>query len=173
MEIYLVRHTEPVTPKGICYGQADVDIKEPYLEIFQEIKAQLPTDAIVYSSPLLRCKKMAEFFTDNIIFDKRLMEMNFGNWELKAWNDIPLEEINPWMDNFVTVSVPNGESFKGLHQRVGEFYTELLQKNADKIILFCHDGAIRSILSHYHKTQLKDSFSLYTIKYGEVVKIIL
>lgn len=173
MEIYLIRHTETVAPKGICYGQADVDIKEPYLEIFQEIKAQLPTDAIVYSSPLLRCKKMAEFFSDTIIFDKRLMEMNFGNWELQAWNDIPLEEINPWMDNFVTVRVPNGESFEDLYQRVGEFYSELLQKNNDKVILFCHDGTIRSVLSHYHQTQLKDAFSLYSIKYGEVIKIIL
>jgi alpha-ribazole phosphatase len=171
MEIYLIRHTETVAPKGICYGQADVDIKEPYLEIFQEIKAQLPTDAIVYSSPLLRCKKMAEFFSDDITFDKRLMEMNFGNWELQAWNDIPLEEINPWMDNFVTVRVPNGESFEDLYQRVGEFYTELLQKKEDKIILFCHDGTIRSILSHFHKTQLKDAFSLYSIKYGEIIKL--
>lgn len=169
MEIFLVRHTETVAPKGICYGQADVDIKEPYLDIFQEIKAQLPSDAIVYSSPLLRCKKMAEFFSDTITFDKRLMEMNFGNWELIAWNDIPLEEINPWMDNFVTVRVPNGESFEDLFQRVGEFYSELLQKKEDKVILFCHDGTIRSVLSYYHKTNLKDSFSLYSIKYGEVI----
>ena len=173
MEIYLVRHTETVSPKGICYGQADVDIKEPYIEIFLEIKAQLPIDAIVYSSPLIRCKKMAEFFTENIIFDKRLMEMNFGNWELQLWNNIPQEEINPWMDNFVTVSVPNGESFEDLHERVGEFYSELLQKKEDKIILICHAGSMRSILSRYYKTNLKDAFSLYSIKYGEVIKIIL
>lgn len=169
MEIYLVRHTETVAPKGICYGQADVDIKEPYAPIFEEIKTQLPTNAIVYSSPLIRCKKMAEFFSESIIFDARLKEMNFGNWELKAWNDIPLEEINPWMDNFVTVRVPNGESFEDLYQRAIEFYSELLQKKEDKMILFCHDGTIRSILSHYHQTQLKDAFSLYSIKYGEVI----
>lgn len=171
MEIFLVRHTETVSPKGICYGQADVDIKDPYLDIFEEIKSQLPTDAIVYSSPLQRCKKMAEFFSDNIIFDNRLKEMNFGNWELLAWNDIPHEEINPWMDNFVTVRVPNGESFEDLYHRVGDFYSELLQKNHDKVILFCHDGTIRSILSHYHKTQLKDSFSLYKIQYGEIIQL--
>jgi alpha-ribazole phosphatase len=171
MEIYLIRHTETVSSKGICYGQADVDIKEPYLDIFQEIKKQLPTDAIVYSSPLLRCKKMAEFFTDTIIFDKRLMEMNFGNWELQPWNDIPQEEIQPWMDNFVTVRVPNGESFEDLHQRVGEFYSELLQKKEDKIMLVCHAGTIRSILSRYHNTNLIDAFSLYPVNYGEVIQL--
>lgn len=173
MEIYLVRHTETICEKGICYGQADVNIKEPYLEIFQEIKAQLPADASVYSSPLIRCKKLAEFISDDSIFDKRLMEMNFGNWELKAWNDIPLEEMKPWMDNFDSVQVPNGESFEDLHERVGKFYSELLQKKEDKIILICHAGTIRSFLSHHHKSKLKDAFSLYSIKYGEIIKIIL
>jgi alpha-ribazole phosphatase len=97
--------------------------------------------------------------------------MNFGNWELQPWNNISQEEIQPWMDNFVTVSVPNGESFEDLHERVGEFYSELLQKKEDKIILICHAGSIRSILSHYHKTNLIDAFSLYSIKYGEVIKL--
>ena len=173
MEIFLVRHTETVCEKGICYGQADMDIKEPYIEFFQEIKTQLPTDAILYSSPLLRCKKMAEFISKDITFDKRLMEMNFGNWELQPWNDIALEEINPWMDNFVTVRVPNGESFEDLHERVGEFYSELLQKKEAKVIIICHAGSIRSILSRYHKTNLVDAFSFYSINYGEVIKIIL
>lgn len=171
MEIYLVRHTETICEKGICYGQADVDIKEPYLDIFQKIKEQLPPDAFVYSSPLLRCKKMASFISEDIILDKRLMEMNFGNWELQSWNDIPQEEIKPWMDNFVTVRVPNGESFEDLHERVGEFYSELLQKKEDKIILICHAGSIRSILSHYHKTNLIDAFSLYNISYGEIIRL--
>lgn len=171
MEVYLIRHTETIVPKGICYGQADVDIKDPYLDIFDNIKIQLPHDAIVYSSPLQRCKKMAEYCSDTIIFDDRLKEMNFGNWELKAWNDIPLEEINPWMDNFVEVRVPNGESFEDLYHRVGEFYSEILQKNNNKVILFCHDGTIRSILSNYHKTKLKDSFSLYKIQFGEIIKL--
>lgn len=171
MEVYLVRHTETICEKGICYGQANVDVKEPYLAIFQEIKAQLPTDTIVYSSPLKRCKKLAEYVSKDIIYDARLMEMNFGNWELQDWNDIPKDEIQPWMDNFVTVRVPNGESFEDLHERVGKFYSELLEKNEDKIIVICHAGSIRSILSHFHNTQLKDSFSLYSIKYGEIIKL--
>lgn len=173
MEIYLVRHTETVCEKGICYGQADVDVKEPYSDIFQEIKNQLPTDAIVYSSPLNRCKKLAEFISDAILFDERLMEMNFGNWELQPWNDIPLVEMQPWMDDFVSVQVPNGESFEQLHHRVGGFYSELLQKKENKIILICHAGTIRSFLSHHHQTNLKNAFSLYSVNYGEVFKIIL
>jgi alpha-ribazole phosphatase len=169
MKIYLIRHTETICEKGICYGQADVDILKPYEAIFSAIKKQLPTDALVYSSPLLRCKKMAEYIYADITFDKRLEEMNFGDWELKPWNDIPPTELSPWMNDFVSVKVPNGESFEELHQRVGEFYNEILQNFNTDIVLFCHAGSIRSFLSHFHKTELKDAFSLYNVSYGEVI----
>ena len=43
------------------------------------------------------------------------MEMNFGDWEMKNWDDIPLEELNPWMQDFVNVRVSNGESFTDLY----------------------------------------------------------
>jgi alpha-ribazole phosphatase len=59
MEIYLVRHTETVCEKGICYGQSDVKIMEPYDTIFQSVLNQLPQDAKLYSSPLLRCVLLA------------------------------------------------------------------------------------------------------------------
>ena len=31
MEIYLVRHTTPDVAKGICYGQADIDVTATFL----------------------------------------------------------------------------------------------------------------------------------------------
>ena len=52
MEIYLVRHTETVCEKGICYGQSDVDIAAPFDEIFNRIISELPSQALIFSSPL-------------------------------------------------------------------------------------------------------------------------
>ncbi len=46
MEIYLVRHTETVCEKGICYGQSDVGIRAPYVTIFESILEQLPEQGI-------------------------------------------------------------------------------------------------------------------------------
>ena len=52
MEIYLVRHTETICEKGICYGQSDVNIAEPFDEIFNRIVSELPSEAIIFLSPL-------------------------------------------------------------------------------------------------------------------------
>lgn len=91
MEIYLVRHTETICEKGVCYGQSDVGLAEPFDSVFENIVSQLPSEAIIFSSPLKRCVILAEYIQNTIktiSFEKedRLMEMNFGDWEMKNWN---------------------------------------------------------------------------------------
>ena len=60
MEIYLVRHTETVCEKGICYGQSDVDIAAPFETVFEKIVSQLPSEALIFTSPLKRCATLAK-----------------------------------------------------------------------------------------------------------------
>ncbi|KQX06298.1 alpha-ribazole phosphatase [Flavobacterium sp. Root420] len=176
MEIYLVRHTETACEKGLCYGQSDVNIAEPFDSIFKNIVTQLPSEAIVFSSPLKRCVLLAKYIQDNIKTisyqeDKRLMEMNFGDWEMKNWNDILPEQLNPWMEDFVNVPASNGESFVELHNRVEDFLTDLRSKEINQpIVLVCHAGIIRSILCHYSSLPLKDAFQ-NKVDFGEVIKI--
>jgi alpha-ribazole phosphatase len=172
MEIYLVRHTETVCEKGICYGQADVEIQSDYLSLFESIKTEIPSDAIVYSSPLKRCTILANHISKgNYKTDSRLMEMNFGDWELKKWNDIPLEMLNPWMKDFVNVSVPNGESFVQLYERVNAFFDEIKKaKHSKPIVIITHAGVIRSVLCKNSNLSLKDAFQ-NKVDFGEVKKI--
>jgi alpha-ribazole phosphatase len=171
MEVYLVRHTETVCEKGICYGQADVEIKEPYETLFEEIKEGLPKDALVFSSPLQRCTRLAHYIMEQPIkTDSRLMEMNFGSWELQNWNDIPEFELTPWMQDFVSVQVPNGESFTQLYQRVVSFINDLKPLTNDKVILITHAGVIRSFLCYYQNLPLKDAFQ-NKVAFGEIIKI--
>ncbi len=176
MQVYLVRHTETVCEKGICYGQSDVEINQPYHAVFQTIMEQLPPDAILYSSPLQRCMLLANYIKENlgstsIKQDDRLMEMNFGDWEMKNWDAIPFEELNPWMTNFVTVRVPNGESFTDLHKRVINFMQNELQANTPKpIIIVAHAGVIRSFLCAISDLPLKDAFQ-NKVDFGAVIKI--
>ena len=120
MEIYLVRHTTPDIPKEVCYGQSDIALAKTFPEEAKHMINQLPAFVEqVYSSPLQRCSKLA-----NLIPHERmeqvsaLMEMNFGAWEMKRWSEIPEDELNPWMSNFVTHAVPDGESMQMLADRV-------------------------------------------------------
>ncbi|WP_428229712.1 alpha-ribazole phosphatase [Flavobacterium sp.] len=175
MEIYLVRHTETVCEKGVCYGQSDVDIAKPFDAIFENIISQLPREAIIFTSPLKRCVILAEYIQDNtrsISFKKeeRLMEMNFGDWEMKNWNTIPPEQLNPWMEDFVNICASNGESFVELHQRVGSFLSEISNEKTQPIIIVAHAGVIRSILCHQTSLPLKDAFT-NTVNFGQVIKI--
>lgn len=171
MEVYLVRHTETVCEKGICYGQSDVQILEPYLELFESIKNQIPADAIVYSSPLFRCTELAKHLSNVIITDNRLMEMNFGDWEMKNWDAIPPDDFAPWMNDFVNVAVPNGESFVDLYNRVNDFLEKELQRKYNvPVVIVAHAGVIRSILCKIASLPLKEAFN-NKVGFGDVIKI--
>lgn len=171
MEVYLVRHTETTCEKGICYGQSDVGLKEPFLEQFESIKSQIPSNAIVYSSPSLRCTVLAKYLSSSITIDSRLMEMNFGDWEMKNWEDIPEADFTPWMTDFVNVTVPNGESFVALHDRVTDFLSTLVSENiSKKIVIVTHAGVIRSVLCTVSNLPLKDAFT-NKVDFGAVIKI--
>lgn len=175
MEIYLVRHTETICEKGICYGQSDVEIAEPFDEIFGQIISKLPSEASIFSSPLKRCSILAKHIQKNTNAvsyheDERLKEMNFGDWELKNWNEIPPEELNPWMEDFVNIQVSNGESFVELHQRAGDFLSNEISKIKTPVIIVTHAGIIRSILCHQTSLPLKDAFN-NKVDFGEVIRI--
>ena len=173
MEIYLVRHTTPKVEKGICYGHTNLDITDSFAEELFELKKNLPTTNLkVYSSPLLRCFKLAQEINTTIILDSRLKEVNFGDWENNPWNNIPNEELNSWMENFVTEKPPNGESYVELQQRILQFFLEITQQNNkdSKIVIVSHAGPIRALLSNIQKIDLKDSFDI-KIEYGQVFKL--
>ncbi len=172
MEIYLIRHTTPDVAKGICYGQADIDVTETFHAEASLIKDYLPAGIQqVHSSPLQRCRKLAEllFPQTSIQYHDALKEINCGDWELKRWDDIAKAEIQPWMEDFVNVCIPNGENYVQLHERCALLFDQLIQTSPAAIVT--HGGVIRSILSHITNTALKDSFNKFSLHYGCVVKI--
>ena len=175
MEIYLVRHTTPDIEKGICYGQADIGVGEGFEKEKATILEKLPfktmnTTTKIYSSPLQRCKLLATSFGQPVLYDERLKELDFGNWELQPWNAIAKVDIDPWMEDFVNVRVTNGESYIDLEKRVLAFFEEVVTQKQDKLIIVTHAGVIRALLANITNTALKDSFSI-SLSYGHVVKI--
>lgn len=174
MEIYLIRHTTPAVPKGICYGQTDLDVTETFEQEVISIKSYLPENIqTVYSSPLQRCRKLANalFPQHPLHIHDDLMELNCGDWEMQPWDEIPKVEIQPWMDDFVNVQVPNGESYIQMHERVSSRF-EWISRQTHPAVIVAHGGVLRSILSHITNTPLRESFDAFTCHYGCVVKLI-
>jgi alpha-ribazole phosphatase len=173
MALYLVRHTKPDIIAGTCYGQADIDVAESFLEEANALQHFLPkTFDIIYSSPLQRCHKLAThcFPKATITNDNRIMEVNCGEWEMKLWNDIPRTETDPWMEDFVNQPFKGGENYVDLQTRVVTFFNEVFDEQKD-IIVFTHAGVKRSLLSYINNVALVDSFNAFVIPYGSITKI--
>jgi alpha-ribazole phosphatase len=180
LTIYLVRHTLTEVPSGICYGQSDVELAHSGESLTQEwapIFNQLPLSAPVriFSSPLKRCVQMAQAYQNHlqiqnsICLDSRLQEVNFGEWELKSWNELQGPLVEAWMSDFVNVSPPNGESYLKLSQRVLEFFNTQIPRTSPHIpvVVFSHGGPIRSLLAFFKQVSLQDSFEI-SVELGSV-----
>jgi len=172
MDIYIVRHTTPKIEKGICYGQSDLALIDSYLDEFNVILDTIPKgDYHIISSPLQRCSAFAKAYTSPITYDDRLLELDFGDWELMPWNDIPQKDIEPWMNDFVNVRVPNGESYIDLTTRVYSFFDELIQSEfTQPVIIVTHAGPIRALLAKLLEIPLEKSFRI-KVQYGDVIHL--
>lgn len=175
MIIYLVRHTTPLNAKGLCYGFSDIDVNEHFLQEAEAVQKKLPISLQnIYCSPLIRCKKLAQYLFNNrpLNFEDDLREMNFGAWENKLWNDIAYQESKYWMDDFVHASTPNGESYKMLYNRVVPLFEKHIKNHLQGFLWVTHSGVIRSVLCKITNTDLQHSFAAFKIDYGAVVKIV-
>ncbi|MBQ0151978.1 MAG: alpha-ribazole phosphatase [Chryseobacterium sp.] len=170
MEIHIIRHTAVENPEQLCYGFSDIPLRDRFLEDFEMVKAGQDYDS-VFVSPAERCQRLAHFFKFKFKTDERLREMNFGDWELKKWNDIPSVEIDPWYKDFVNVPAKNGESLVAMQTRVSEFWKDLLNNSkVEKVLLITHLGVIRLIIQQVLEFPLENMFRLQ-IDYGKRVVI--
>jgi len=174
-DIYLIRHTTPAVAKGICYGQTDLDVTESFITEAEAIREVLPAPfAAVHSSPLQRCARLAThlFPGHAVSLRPELMELHCGSWEMQPWDDLPKDEIDPWMADFVNIRVPGGESYLDLHARVTQCFNAIAAANAGgPQAIVAHGGVLRSVLSGITGTPLIESFKVFSLHYGCVVRI--
>ena len=169
MNVYLIRHTTPDVPSGICYGQSDIPLTSSFADECATLRAKLPPRwDRVYCSPLSRCRRLAERLRPQPAEDARLRELNFGDWEGQAWNDIDPVQLNPWMDDFVNVACPRGESYRTLAARVTDFWKDITGNDKQQnVAVVTHAGPIRALLAHTLSLSLEYSFRL-SIDYASV-----
>jgi alpha-ribazole phosphatase len=176
MDIYLIRHTKTDTLKGLCYGQSDVALAKSFFEEAHLLQQKLPeikSNSLVFSSPLIRCVKLAERFCANVITDARLLELDFGDWEGRRFDDIDVAVLQRWTENFVHVSPPSGESFIDLCRRAGAFWQDVvygMNSASDPIFIITHAGVIRALLAYILKLPPANAFQ-FRIDVGSVHKL--
>ena len=179
MNIYLIRHTLPDVLPGICYGHADLGVADSFATELQTLQAKLAhiTNPVLVSSPLRRCFILAEslalhFDISAVNKDVRLMELNFGDWELKSWDDIPQGVVSEWSDAHIKQAPPNGESYLELHARAKAFFGELVLKPHEHVLVFTHAGVIRALIAEISGMPLTAAANI-EVDYGSVTHVVV
>ena len=175
MKLTLIRHTSLQIASDICYGHSDIDVAASFASEAantQSKLAEITFDAI-YSSPLQRCVKLAVALNcGEPILDNRLMELNFGDWEMQAWDAIPRDTFDGWAHDYANEAPPNGETFSQLQQRGLSFLEDVSQQYPEaNICVVTHGGMIRAMLAHALNMPLKGLFR-FDIDYGSVTQIV-
>ena len=141
MRIYLVRHPRPAVAAGICYGRTDLPLADDPATCAARLLSQLPPGLPVFSSPLQRCRALAEQLHPAPIFDARLMEMDFGRWEMQSWDTLDRAALDDWAARPLDFVPPGGESAATLRARVHSFLHTL----TSDAILVTHAGVIKLV----------------------------
>lgn len=174
MKLTLIRHTALQVPHGVCYGKSDVDVAASFAQELNMLHSKLFGKVFdkVYSSPLQRCAKLAAALNKGEpMFDARLSELNFGEWEMQAWDDIPREVFDVWAQNYAHIAPPNGETFSQMQQRALEFLAEAQQQHAGQdIAIVTHGGVIRALIAHVLNMPLKGLFR-FNIDHGSITQL--
>jgi alpha-ribazole phosphatase len=156
MKHIFIRHSRLEDMQGICYGALDVQVPEQIiLQDATALKKILPALPIV-SSPLQRCAALANALTVNAEQDVRLLEMNFGAWQGKAWNDIDRVLLDRWANKVTQFRAPNGENFMDVIDRVSEFLHDVSKPH----IVVTHAGVIRAAHFLLGGLEVEDAASL-------------
>ncbi len=145
MNVTMIRHTAVDVPAGTCYGQTDVPLKDSFPQEAARVKSRLeniPFDR-VYTSPLSRCTRLADYcgYT-HAIRDRRLMEMDFGEWEMQRWEEISDPGLQRWFDDYFNVRATGGESFADQRDRLSSFLDELSHQPFQNVAVFAHGGIL-------------------------------
>jgi len=167
VQVFLIRHPRPLIEAGRCYGRLDVDCEDPQ-PIAEVLRASIPAGTTIIASPLRRARRLAEALTPQVGIDERLSEIDFGDWEGKAWDDIDRAALDQWAADVLNFVPPGGESVAQLQSRGISFANELRAHRIPRVALVTHAGVIRALFGHWRQlpdhewTQLKFEFGSMT-----------
>lgn len=149
MNLWLVRHAQPLVAAGICYGASDIAADPAAIRAAAQTLAQvLPPGVAVIASTLQRCEQLAKVLRGlrpdlAYTLDPRLQEMDFGQWEGQRWDTIPRAELDGWTAAFDTWRCGGAESVGDFMRRVGAVWDETLARQRPTVWI-THAGVIRA-----------------------------
>lgn len=151
MKLYVMRHGETITnTMHLISGNKETDLTKRGIRQAKEAKKHLKDIEFdyIFVSPLSRAIITASTVSDkSMIIDKRLIERDYGNLDMKRKTDV---DYNGFWNYHLNLDY-NGEKIQDLLKRVEELVQDLKNKYPNKnILLVTHSGVARAI--HYYIT---------------------
>jgi len=154
--IVLMRHGESeYNAKRIVQGHIDTDLTPAGI-----VQARLAAEALknfgiqkIFSSDLKRAYRTALIAGDVLNLpvhrDKRIREMNFGEWEGRSYDQIfetDYHTFQNWLKNPVACPLPSQEEISRFENRIKEFFNQLMRQEEENILVVGHGGSIQGLL---------------------------
>jgi alpha-ribazole phosphatase len=179
MELYLVRHPEPVDWHGQCYGRKDLSVTpESVAAAVASVRAEIPeqalADAVIFTSPLLRCRLFAHELAaprEPEVADD-LIEIDLGAWEGRSWDAVPRAELGAWALDLWGYRPGGGESGAMVAERWRRWSARVRSEHAgaSPIVAVTHGGLIRVALACAGKGSAEE-LTLGNVPFGSVHRI--
>jgi len=150
-KFHFIRHAQTTAPSGVLVGDTDVGLSAQGILQAERLADRLPKGLPCLCSPMRRCRQTLERLQaggviSGTVFDDRLREINFGEWEMKTFADITDNgaDIDAWMEYYHFV-FPGGESVAHFVHRLQEFLAEVRTRSDDQVLVLTHGGVIRTL----------------------------
>ena len=156
MKIYIIRHgITMANEKKLYCGKTDLPLTPKGVEGLNILKEAdiYPRDVqLYYTSGLLRTKETLRLIYGNVkaMALPNLNEFNFGDFEMKSYDDLKdQQDYQRWItDETGLVPCPQGDSKEMFARRVTKGYNQILHraKNKENSLVVCHGGVIAHIM---------------------------
>lgn len=165
--LVLVRHAEAEgNVNRVFHGWTDGELTvKGHIQAKRVAKRLRSVDLdVLYSSSLKRTLQTAEAIAEvkklPIIRTDKLKEINGGDWEGKAWDELPSKWPNAydtWENKPHAHCMPNGESMEEFQHRLIKEIMRIIHKHPGKnICIVTHGTAIKALMCHFHHCSLEE-----------------
>ncbi|MEX0285846.1 MAG: histidine phosphatase family protein [Paracoccaceae bacterium] len=162
--LHLVRHGPTHAKSMVGWSDLPADLSDTGL--VSRVSSFLPAEAIVISSDLSRAADTATAIGGDrmrLPHDPDLREINFGDWELRRFNEVEAEDphtIRAFWETPGETRPPNGESWDEVLARVSRAVDRLIAAHTGRdIVVVAHFGAILTQVQRAHQMTADQVFA--------------
>lgn len=162
MNIWITRHGQTKLNKTkLMQGRTDEPLNERGREqarLAHEGIGDVKFDA-VYASPLDRAIETASIIAgvsrDEVIVEPRIIEADFGRFEMKPYAGLGFKMTAYWMFPELFKNPEGVESIESMVTRSHGFLKELEEQEYENVLVVCHGGIIRAMCGYLEDKKSK------------------